>query len=45
MARYEDYVKTDSIESEITEAATDSQQRQQVPARFAEKSREEIAAS
>lgn len=45
MARYEDYVKTDSIESEITEAATDSQERQQVPARFAEKSREEIAAS
>tara|TARA_R110000765_G_scaffold121534_1_gene217816 strand:- start:3585 stop:4364 length:780 start_codon:yes stop_codon:yes gene_type:complete len=47
MARLEDYVKTDSIESEITQAAEAQADRAEVeiPSRFAEKSREEIAAS
>ncbi len=49
MARIEDYVKTDndSINAEITDAVAQSAERVQstIPERFAEKSREEIAAS
>ena len=46
MARIEDYVKNDTLDTEIIDAQVQSESRRSViPDRFAEKSREEIAAS